>query len=70
MTLKDAVLGTEYKIKEIRTGDEELNAFLFTLGCYENMPITVVGKKRATMVVSIKDARYTIDNNLAEAILI
>ena len=68
MTLKEAVEGTEYIIQKIETDDDELNAFLFSLGCYSGEPITVIARKRGTMVVSIKDGRYTIDNQLAEAI--
>ena len=70
MNLAEAQIGEEYIIKEIRTDDEELNAFLFTLGCYSGEPITVVSHTRSGYVVSIKDGRYTIDSQLAEAILI
>jgi len=70
MTLLDAQLGEEYIIKEIITDDEELDAFLFSLGCYSGEPITVVSRKKGGCVVSIKDGRYNIDNQLAEAILI
>ena len=70
MTLIDAVEGKEYVIKEIKTDDEELNSFLFSLGCYEGETITVVKKRRKGCTVSIKDGRYSIDNQLAEAILI
>ena len=70
MTLRDAVEGKEYVIKEINTDDEELNAFLFSLGCYSGESITVVAKRRSGCTVSIKDARYNVDNQLAEAISI
>ncbi len=70
MTLKDAVIGEEYIIKQINTDDEELNAFLFSLGCYSGETITVVSRRRKTCVISIKDSRYSIDDQLAEAILI
>ena len=70
MSLNDANLGEEYIIRDIQTDDEELDAFLFSLGCYSGEPITVVSRKRGTCVVSIKDGRYTIDNNLAAAISI
>jgi len=70
MTLLDAEVGEEYIIKEILTDDEEMDAFLFTLGCYSGEPITVVSRKRSGCVVSIKDGRYNIDNLLAEAIVI
>ncbi|MBQ1241356.1 MAG: ferrous iron transport protein A [Lachnospiraceae bacterium] len=70
MTLLDAQLGEEYIVKEIVTDDEELDAFLFSLGCYSGEPITVVSRKKSGCVVSIKDGRYNIDNQLAEAIMI
>jgi len=68
MTLKDAILGEEYIIQQINTDDEELNAFLFSLGCYSVESITVVSRKKRGCVVSIKDGRYSIDDQLAEAI--
>lgn len=70
MTLKQAKEGTEYIIQRIDSDDEELNAFLFSLGCYSGEPITVVSRLRGGCVVSIKDARYNIDNQLAEAIVV
>lgn len=70
LTLKDAQEGKEYIIQRIETDDEELDAFLFSLGCYSGEPITVVSRRRGTCVVSIKDGRYSIDNGLAEAIVI
>ena len=70
MTLREAQLGVEYIIKRIETDDEELDAFLFSLGCYSGEPITVVSRLRSTCVVSIKDGRYSIDNALAEAIAV
>jgi len=68
MTLKTAAEGREYKIKNIFTEDEELDSFLFSLGCYEGESITVVSHRRGGCVVSIKDARYNIDYQLADAI--
>ena len=70
MNLAEAQIGVEYILREIQTDDEELDGFLFTLGCYSGEPITVVSRRRGTCVVSIKDGRYNIDNQLAEAILI
>ena len=70
MNLLDAQIGEEYIIKEIKTDDEELDAFLFTLGCYSGEPITVISHLKGGCVVSIKDGRYNIDNLLAEAIII
>lgn len=68
MTLKDAVEGKEYIIQQIETDDEELDAFLFSLGCYSGEAITVVAHRKGGCVVSIKDGRYNIDYQLAEAI--
>ncbi len=70
MNLKDAQEGKEYIIKEILTDDEELDDFLFSLGCYSGEPITVVSHLRGGCIVSIKDGRYNIDNQLAKSILI
>jgi ferrous iron transport protein A len=66
--LMNAQLGREYRIAQIQTDDEELEAFLFTLGCYSGEPITVVSRRRRNCVVSIKDGRYSIDHYLARAI--
>ena len=70
MTLVQASEGREYVIQRIETDDEDLNAFLFSLGCYSGEPITVVSRKRRNLTVSIKDGRYNIDDQLAEAIII
>jgi ferrous iron transport protein A len=70
MNLLDATPGVEYIIKNIETDDEELDSFLFTLGCYSGEPITVIQHIKAGCVVAIKDARYNIDKNLAKAIII
>ena len=70
MNLIDANIGEEYIIKDIMTDDEELNAFLFSLGCYSGEPITVIDRKRKNCVIAVKDARYNIDNELASAISI
>ena len=70
MTLAQAVEGKEYIVQRIETDDEELNSFLFSLGCYSGEPITVVSRKRRNCTVSIKDGRYNIDDQLAEAIII
>lgn len=71
MTLAEANIGEEYIVKDIEAdGDEELIAFLFSLGCYSGEPITVVSRKKGGCVVSIKDGRYNIDNDLAKAVLV
>ena len=70
MNLKEAQDGIEYIISRIETDDEELNAFLFSLGCYSGEKITVIRHMKGGCIVAIKDARYNIDNQLAEAIII
>ena len=70
MNLSVAEEGKEYIIKAIETDDEELDAFLFSLGCYSGEPITVISHLKGGCVVSIKDGRYTIDTLLAEAIIV
>ena len=70
MDLTAANIGEEYIIREILTDDEEMDAFLFSLGCYSGEPITVISHLKGGCVVSIKDSRYTIDTLLAEAIII
>ena len=70
MNLTEALEEKEYIIKEINTDDEELDAFLFSLGCYSGEAVTVISHLRGGLIISIKDARYNIDNELAKAIII
>ena len=70
MTLLNAEVGREYLISHINTKDEELDAFLFSLGCYRGEPITVISKRRGGCTVSIKDGRYNVDKQLADAIVL
>lgn len=70
MNLTNAQEGQEYIVRAIDTDDEELNAFLFSLGCYIGEPITVVSRRKSSCTVAIKDGRYNIDDQLAKAILI
>ncbi len=70
MTLNTAQEGKEYIIRSIETGDAELEAFLFSLGCFSGESITVVSRRRGSCTVAIKDGRYNIDTHLAEAILV
>lgn len=70
MNLVEARVGEEYIVKEIEAQDEELKSFLFSLGCYSGEPITVISHRKGGCVVSIKDARYNMDTDLAEAISI
>jgi len=68
MNLTEVMMGKDYIVKEIASVDEELKGFLFSLGCYSGEPVTVVSHKRGGYVLSIKDARYNIDEDLARAI--
>ncbi len=70
MNLKEAAEGQEYIIQQINIDDKELNAFLFSLGCYSGEAITVVAHRKSGCTVSVKDARYSIDNPLARAIIV
>lgn len=70
MNLMTAREGKEYIVQRIETDDQELNAFLFSLGCYGGEPITVISRNRHNCTVSIKDGRYNVDRYLAEAIIV
>lgn len=70
MNLKEAQLGIEYVVKSMKTDDDELDAFLFSLGLYEGAPVTVVSRVSGGCVLSIKDGRYCIDNKLSEVIFV
>ena len=70
MKLTDAVEGQEYVIRQIDTDDEEMNAFLFSLGCYSGEKITVISHIKGGCIVAIKDARYKFDQQLADAIIV
>ena len=70
MDLTLVEIGKEYLIKQVNVLDDELNSFLFSLGCYGGEPITVVSRRKSGMVIAIKDARYSIDNALAKSIIV
>lgn len=70
MDLYQVEIGQEYTVCAIETNDEELNSFLFSLGCYSGEPITVISRRRGGCTVSIKDGRYSIDKQLAQVILV
>ena len=70
MTLLNAIEEREYIIKEIITDDEELNSFLFSLGCYSGEPITVISHLKSGCIISVKDGRYNIDKEIASAIIV
>lgn len=68
--LAQANINREYIIKDIKTNDEELKNFLFTLGCYEGESVTLISILAENYVITVKDSRYSIDKDLAEAIII
>jgi len=70
MDLMTAQEGKEYIIKKIQTDDEELDRFLFSLGCYTGEPVTVISRRRNSCIIAIKDGRYNIDRQLAAAIIV
>ncbi len=70
MSLKEAKEGQEYIIKSVKTEDSDMDAFLFSLGCFKGEPITIISKLRSGMIVSIKDGRYSIDKALAKSIAV
>lgn len=70
MSLTEATIGQEYIVRDIVADDEDLKSFLFSLGCYSGEPITVISQKRGGCVVSVKDARYNMDKELARVILV
>ena len=70
MTLMQATPGRVYIVRSVETGEAELDAFLFSLGCYSGEPITVISRRRGGMTLAIKDGRYNIDDLLAARIYI
>ena len=70
MELWQAREGVEHRIERIVTNDEELDAFLFSLGCYSGEPITVISRGKSSCIVSVKDGRYSMDKGLARAIFV
>lgn len=69
-SLATAEVNKEYFIEAIETKNEEMKNFLFTLGCYEGEAITLISRIADQYVIVIKDARYSIDKNLASCIKI
>ena len=70
MNLFGVELGKEYLVENIHTNDDEINSFLFTLGCYKGESITVISRLKSSLIVAIKDGRYNIDKPLAESITV
>ena len=70
INLTEAEINREYTIKEVKANDEQLKNFLFSLGCYEGEKVTLISRLSGNYVITVKDARYSIDKDLAEAIII
>ena len=68
MNLMNSQIGKEYTVRQLQTNDPELEAFLFSLGCYSGEPITVIARRRRSCTIAVKDGRYAIDDKLAAAI--
>jgi len=68
--LSQAHVENQYIIEKIETDDKELENFLFTLGCYEGEVITLISKLAGNFVINIQNARYSIDEDLAKAIVL
>lgn len=68
MKLSQAENERDYIVRDILTDDEELKSFLFSLGCYSGEVVSVVTKKSHSLTISIKDARYNVDMDFADAL--
>ncbi|OLQ84830.1 hypothetical protein BIY21_04700 [Vibrio ponticus] len=69
-TLAGAEVNKEYTIKSIVQDDKEMAHFLSTLGCFAGESITVISVLSDTYVISVKDARYSIDSDLANTVIL
>ena len=70
MALSDGKVNTTYRIKEIEVAEEGLQDFLFSLGCYPGEEVTIISKLSDNIIINVKDARYSIDSDLAKSILV
>ena len=70
MNLWNSEVGKEYIVDRIETNDDELDAFLFSLGCFSGEPITVIARRVGGLTVSIKDGRYHVDKDLGQVIFV
>ena len=68
--LSQAKVNQDYVIKGVDAGEPEIANFLFTLGCFKGETITLISILSESYVISIKDARYSIGSDLAQAVLI
>lgn len=66
--LSEGKINEQYRITGIESHNDELKNFLFSLGCYDGEIVTLISILGATYVINIKEARYSIDKQLAAAI--
>ncbi len=70
MSLAKGKLNTPYTVNCVNTDYEDIREFLFTLGCYPGEKVTIISRLSSNYIISIKDARYSIDEDLANAIIV
>ncbi|KGK91653.1 iron transporter FeoA [Desulfosporosinus sp. HMP52] len=70
MSLSRGKLNTAYTVNSVNTDHEDIREFLFTLGCYPGEKVTIISKLASNYIINIKDARYSIDEDLAKAIMV
>jgi len=68
MNVSNCELHTEYRITGVHAKEADMKDFLFTLGCYPGERIVLISRLPSMYVVDIKNSRYSIDEDLAEAI--
>jgi len=70
MSLSKGKLQKSYSIKAIESVDPEMTDFLFSLGFYSGQKVTIISKLASNYIINVRDARYSIDKELAQAILV
>lgn len=69
MNLSKAQLGVTYRIECVQAKLKTVE-YLLTLGCFEGEQLTLVSKLSGNYVVSLKDSRYAIDEEMAKDIVL
>lgn len=70
MLLSQGAANESYKVSDIQVTDEAMGDFLFSLGCYPGEKVTLLSKLRSNFVIHVKNARYSIDQDLAQSIVV
>ena len=68
MPLSEVKLNKTYTVRKVNVEREDVRNFLFSLGCYPGEKITIISKLASNYIINVKDARYSIDKDLAKAI--